>query len=305
MTKPVHIFISYCHEDHDFRQRLEDHMVALKRDGSCDAWTDREILVGDTMDKKISCSLNEADIVLLLVSIDFLNSDYCMSKEFKEALQRKKKTGYPRIIPIIARACDWMSIPELAELKSTLDGTPIKEFQNMDEAYLGIVKEIRKVIQKIKNDIFVQENYYFPTDDDSLILLYIILEYGKLKNRRWTGVTYMQRNGSGSNEDMISLSLIPEAIDTYFPTFGFRRLTKFEFFDMANILHDCGIFNSVIVDQTEKWIYHRYRINIEVDLDALKKRVDQAIRERGLKEKIQKWMPLPISVMLKGWQPEY
>lgn len=49
MNKPVHIFISYCHEDRDFLKGLHDHMVALRRDGSCAAWTDREIKAGDTI----------------------------------------------------------------------------------------------------------------------------------------------------------------------------------------------------------------------------------------------------------------
>lgn len=275
MNKPVHIFISYCHEDRNFLKGLQDHMIALKRDGSCNAWTDREILPGDTLDKEISGSLDSADIVLLLVSVHFLNSTYCMSREFQEALRRKEETGSPRIIPIITRACDWMSIPELAELKAPLDGKPIKGFQDMDESYLGIVKEIRRVIEG--QDILLPgERYSLPEDNDALKFLYDILEYGKPESRKRTGAMYMQRI-VGSDPDMISLSLTPEGGPVYL-----GRLTNSEFCETANILRDCGVFDPMATDRKGPWLYYRYRINMNIDLEKLKEKVVQAMEERGL-----------------------
>lgn len=274
MKKPVHIFISYCHEDRDFLEGLQGHMVALKRDGSCDAWTDREILAGDTLDKEVDDSLEAADIVLFLVSVHFLNSTYCMSKEFQEALQRKAETGSPRIIPIITRACDWLSIPELAELKAPLDGKPIKGFQDMDEAYLSIVKEIRRVIEG-QDIILPGERYSLPADDVALQLLYEILTYGEQESRKRTGVMYMQRI-VGRDPDMISLSLTPKNGSVYLADH-----TKSEFCETAEILHDCGIFDAVMADQEGAWMCYRYRINRNIDLEKLKEKVVQAMRERG------------------------
>ncbi|XBD73323.1 toll/interleukin-1 receptor domain-containing protein [Akkermansia massiliensis] len=112
MNKPVHIFISYCHEDRNFLKGLQDHMIALKRDGSCNAWTDREILAGDTLDKEISGSLDSADIVLLLVSVHFLNSTYCMSREFRKLYAGKRKREVPALSPSLhgpATGCPFLN----------------------------------------------------------------------------------------------------------------------------------------------------------------------------------------------------
>lgn len=280
MKKPIHIFISYCHEDQAFRQGLEDHMVALKRDGSCEAWTDREIQAGDTLNKEIGDSLNAADIVLLLVSVHFLNSTYCMSKEFQEALQRKADTGSPRIIPIITRACDWLSIPELAELKAPLDGKPIKGFQDMDEAYLGIVKEIRSVIQG--QDILLPgELYSLPKDNDALQLLYEILKFGKPENRKRTGAMYMQRSDGSLPSDMMSFSLNAKSGPVRVSSLGFSLPDRYEFCEWGDELHECGIFDSMTTDQEGPWMCYRYRINMVIDIKKLKEKVDQSMRERG------------------------
>ncbi|PNC26045.1 hypothetical protein CXU19_00595 [Akkermansia muciniphila] len=281
MNKPVHIFISYCHEDRNFLKGLQDHMIALKRDGSCNAWTDREILAGDTLDKEISGSLDSADIVLLLVSVHFLNSTYCMSREFQEALRRKEETGSPRIIPIITRACDWLSIPELAKLKAPLDGKPIKGFQDMDEAYLGIVKEIRRVIEG--QDLLLSgECYSLPEDNDALKFLYDILEEGRPENRKRTGAMYMQRIGGDSSPDMISLSLNPNSGPVYMRSLGSSFPSRQEFCEWGDELHDCGICEAVAIDNDRKWQYYRYRINVDIDLEKLKEKVVQAMQERGL-----------------------
>ncbi len=281
MNKPVHIFISYCHEDRDFLKGLQDHMIALKRDGSCDAWTDREILVGDTLDKEISSSLNSADIVLLLVSVHFLNSTYCISKEFQEALRRKEETGSPRIIPILTRACDWISIPELAALKAPLDGKPIKGFQDMDEAYLGIVKEIRRVIEG-HGILLPGERYSLPKDNEALQLLSDILEEGRPENRKRAGAMYMQRIGGDSSPDMISLSLNPKSGPVHMNALGYGFPTRQEFCEWGDELYNCGICEAVAIDNDRKWQYYRYRINMDIDLDKLKKKVKLAMHERGL-----------------------
>lgn len=277
----MHIFISYCHEDRDFLKGLQDHMIALKRDGSCDAWTDREILVGDTLDKEISSSLNSADIVLLLVSVHFLNSTYCISREFQEALRRKEETGSPRIIPIITRACDWISIPELAALKAPLDGKPIKGFQDMDEAYLGIVKEIRRVIEG-HGILLPGERYSLPKDNEVLQFLYAILTSGKTENRKRVGAVYMQRITFDSHPDMISYSLNINSGPHDMAGLGVEFPSKYEFCEWGNELHDCGIFDPVEVDQEGPWMCHRYRINMDIDLEKLKEKAVQAMQERGL-----------------------
>ncbi|PNC26044.1 hypothetical protein CXU19_00590 [Akkermansia muciniphila] len=283
MNKPVRIFISYCHEDCRFLKGLQGHMVALKRDGSCAAWTDREILPGDTLNQEIGNALETADIVLLLVSVDFLNSDYCMSKEFKKALQRKKDTGAPRIIPIVTRACDWMSIPELAELKAPLDGKPIKGFQDIDEAYLRVVKEIRKVILGQEIGFQPRDRYSLPKSNEALEFLFDILLMGQPKNRKQVGAMYMERIGGNIFPyDRISLALdiksgwpvISDLEDAYCPR------SKQEFCKLGNELHVCGIFDALKIINELEWRYYRYRIRMDIDLEELKKTVELALVKR-------------------------
>lgn len=82
------VFFSYSHEDEELRNRLEKHLALLKRQGLVDAWHDRRILAGSDLDQAISANLESADIVLLLVSADFLASDYCYSRGMGRAMER-------------------------------------------------------------------------------------------------------------------------------------------------------------------------------------------------------------------------
>ena len=99
-------FLSYSNQDEDLRNELEKHLAALRRDGVIDIWQDRRIGPGDEFDREISNQLESADIVLLLVSSDFLHSDYCYDIEMKRALERQTE-GSARVIPVILRPCDW------------------------------------------------------------------------------------------------------------------------------------------------------------------------------------------------------
>ena len=77
MTKKV--FISYCHEDEVFKNELEKHLSSLQRQGLIDIWHDRCINPGDEWKDVIDENLNTSDIILFLVSSDFLSSNYCMN----------------------------------------------------------------------------------------------------------------------------------------------------------------------------------------------------------------------------------
>ena len=82
------LFFSYSHKDEDLRNELEVHLSALKRQGIISTWHDRRITAGTELDGAIDRNLNSADIILLLVSPDFINSDYCYKIERKRALRR-------------------------------------------------------------------------------------------------------------------------------------------------------------------------------------------------------------------------
>jgi len=144
---PLSVFISYAHEDESLRQRLETHLSLLRRQGLIADWHDRQVMPGAEWAQEIDEHLETASIVLLLISADFVASDYCYNKEMKRALERHK-LGEARVIPIILRPCDWQSSP-FARLQSLpRDGKAITTWQNQDEAFLVIAEGLRQVIER-------------------------------------------------------------------------------------------------------------------------------------------------------------
>ena len=140
-------FISYSHRDTGVLHRLRVHLTTLKRDGYITEWYDREILAGDVLDDKIGAELEHADIFLLLISPDFIASDYCIGREMQKALERHD-ADEARVVPIIVEPCDWKSMDNLRRLKAIpKDGRPISEWTNPNNAYLDIVQELRRIIE--------------------------------------------------------------------------------------------------------------------------------------------------------------
>src|SRR5688500_9459165 len=104
------LFFSYCHADEGLSDELAKHLSLMLREGLISPWHDRCIEAGADIDDEISDRIEEADIILLLVSADFINSDYCYSREMTRALE-KHKAGEVRVIPVILRHCDWHTAP--------------------------------------------------------------------------------------------------------------------------------------------------------------------------------------------------
>src|SRR5947209_5495475 len=99
---PVKIFCCYAHEDEAYLNKLKTQLSPLRRQGLIDVWHDRDIKAGASWESEIDQHLNAAQIILLLVSPDFINSDYCFGIEMKRALERRK-LGEATVIPVILR----------------------------------------------------------------------------------------------------------------------------------------------------------------------------------------------------------
>ncbi|MPW19734.1 TIR domain-containing protein [Paraburkholderia sp. CNPSo 3157] len=139
------VFFSYTHIDESLRDQLEIHLSLMKREGLISAWHDRRIIAGDNLDDSIDEQLEKADIILLLVSANFIASEYCIATEMTRALERHK-AGDARVIPVILRACDWHSAP-FGKLNAVpTDGRPVTSWANQDEAFTDIAKSIRKAV---------------------------------------------------------------------------------------------------------------------------------------------------------------
>lgn len=147
----IKVFFSYSHNDETNRNELEKHLAVLKRDGLIQTWYDRRILAGSELGNEIDQNLTESNLILLLVSPDFLASDYCYSMEMKKALEMRSQ-GVAWVIPIILEYCDWKNTPLEGLLACPKDGKPISEFPNPNKAFNEITDEIRRVIQQITSE---------------------------------------------------------------------------------------------------------------------------------------------------------
>ena len=106
----IRIFVSYSHKDENLRQELETHLSGLRNERIVSVWDDRRIESGEEIEKEIDRHLEEADIVLLLVSPDFLASSYCYDREMRRAMERHEQRD-ARVVPVILRPCDWHGAP--------------------------------------------------------------------------------------------------------------------------------------------------------------------------------------------------
>lgn len=139
------LFFSYAHADEALRDRLELHLAMLQRQGLIDVWHDRRIVPGDPLDDAISAELERADLILLLVSPDFLASSYCYDREMARAMERQA-AGEARVLPIILRPCDWHAAPFGKLLATPKDGKPVTKFSDLDEVFLEITNAIKGIL---------------------------------------------------------------------------------------------------------------------------------------------------------------
>ena len=148
-VKAISLFYSYSHKDEDLRLKLEAHLAALRRGGLIAEWHDRKLEPGDAWKDEIDRHLTSADIVLLLVSSDFIASEYCWGEEMSKALARHAREE-ARVIPVILRHCDWRNTP-LASLQAVpKDAKPIKAWLDEDEAFLDVVGAIARAVQAVR-----------------------------------------------------------------------------------------------------------------------------------------------------------
>jgi tetratricopeptide (TPR) repeat protein len=146
--KILEVFFSYSHKDEALCDELNAHLAALKRQNAIKNWTDRRITAGDDWRDEIEKHLDSADLILLLVSSDFLNSDFCYLIETSRALLRDE-SGDSRVIPVIVRPVDWQGLP-IGKLQALpKDGRAVTLWPNRDDAWLNVAQGIRKAIEEM------------------------------------------------------------------------------------------------------------------------------------------------------------
>ena len=122
----------------------------MQRTGLVQKWDDRLLKAGEEWRKAIDENLERADIILLLVSADFLASDFCWQKEMKRALERHQ-TGEAQVIPVIIRKVDWTQA-EFAKLQALpKEGKAVTLWPDRDSAWTNVAEGIRRVAEEIRS----------------------------------------------------------------------------------------------------------------------------------------------------------
>jgi tetratricopeptide (TPR) repeat protein len=156
LKRSLKVFISYAHEDHELRRKLEQHLSGLKYSGEITIWQDQEIPAGANWEDQINTHLNQADLILLLISANFIASKYCWSKEVKIALERHKR-GEARVIPIILKPVHWQDTP-LGQLQALpTSAKPVTRWNDQDEAFEDVVRGLRKSIRNLYITLYGQQ----------------------------------------------------------------------------------------------------------------------------------------------------
>ncbi len=160
LKRTVEIVCCYAHEDEAHLQELKKHLSPLLRQNKIRVWHDGDISAGALWDEEIKKHLNHADIILLLISSDFINSNYCYSTEMQHALERHKR-GEASVIPIILRhVSDWEGVPpgdiQLGELRALpRNAWPVTSWTNPDEAWKDVARGIKEAINKSLSGVSV------------------------------------------------------------------------------------------------------------------------------------------------------
>ena len=145
----ISVFISYSHGDEGLKNELLKHLDPLRRMGWIEAWQDREIDPGAEWDREISEHLESADLILLLVSVDFINSTYCYDIEMETAMELHDNEDAV-VVPVILRSCLWEHTP-FAKLQALpQDAKAVAAWTDRDEALTSVAAGIRRVVESIR-----------------------------------------------------------------------------------------------------------------------------------------------------------
>lgn len=144
----VRLFYSYASADEQLRGELETHLALMRRESLVETWSFRNIDAGEDWKKTIDANLNAANLILLLISANFIASNYCWDTEMKRAIERHEN-GEAMVIPVILKACDWHTAP-FAKLQALPDSAkPVSSWRPRDRAWENVVAGLRRAIARL------------------------------------------------------------------------------------------------------------------------------------------------------------
>ena len=152
MPEPIRIFISYAHKDETFRQKLEVRLKSIGRVVSIEYWSDPKILAGARFEDDIFKQLETADVVILLISPDFMASDYCFSIEMGKALKKYEETGRGVPVPIVVRPEPTWTHHKIGQHQALpKHATAISKWNDEDDAWESVSEGLLALLRDIES----------------------------------------------------------------------------------------------------------------------------------------------------------
>ena len=212
----VTIFYCYASADERHLLELEKQLGVLRRTGKVSTWYDRHIKPGMDWEHEIESHLNAADIILLLISPDFIESDYCYNVEMKRALERHFGPEETPVIPIILRPVNWHGMP-IGKLQAWPDrGKPIVKWESRDLGYQNAAKGITMVVNRLLAQQWRNEGktYYMHGHYDEALQAYeeaLRLDANaELHRDKWHVLLKLQRYNEALETYNTAIELAPE-----------------------------------------------------------------------------------------------
>lgn len=263
-------------------KELKKHFIRLEKNGLVKIWEDSQIGAGIEIWKEVNSEFNKADIVLLLLSVDYLNSDSCVNGELMKALVRREHDECFRVIPIILRFCDWHQFENLGKYKALPhDGMPVAEFKCADKAYMQIIQSISDILEK---GCSVQlGDFDLPSDNLTLKILYnILVEEKDYQNKGFCLVK-------------------DKKVDTPFASFSFpynRSKRKYNIHDDFNetefnqivekLINGNWLDGHLYTENTEAYNVLQYKLNLAVDVTLYASKIIEIFENGNIKPEFMK-----------------
>jgi hypothetical protein len=149
MARPVKVFYCYARADEEALKHLQKQLKLLERQHLIETWHDRQIVPGTDYAQEIAVHLNQAQVIILLVSPDFLESEYCSGKEMARALQLHREAKV-RVVPVLLHPCFWNLTP-LKDLQTLPDnGKPVSKWPNQHGAWHNVAVGIHTLVTDVQ-----------------------------------------------------------------------------------------------------------------------------------------------------------
>lgn len=201
----VDVFISYAREDKGFLKELETHLSPLRHDGIISHWTDEQIVPGESWRNAIAERIRRAKVILLLVSPDFLASEFCYRVELNDAVAKAKaRSAY--VVPIVVRECDWSSAP-FAFLHALPQGGRAvagRDWPSRDAAWKSVIQGLRMTLDETQKRGALRQRQF----------LFALLAIGVLLALSITGVALATRASPSPNPSATLSGAPPTPIPT-------------------------------------------------------------------------------------------